>query len=161
MREPTEPLDTFRSEQTPISSGASGRRRSTALAVRLASTRVGSVALIALLTAGIASVAVDRAAAQSAPGPLRVSQANTRYFVAPSGKAVLLGGSHTWPNLVDSGTVSPPPAFDYGAYLNFLAANHHNFFRLWAQGLPKKNYSIQNAGPWYQSPQPWMRVGPG
>src|SRR6185295_2310172 len=76
------------------------------------------------------------------------------------GKAVLLGGSHHWINLIDSGTTYPPPAFDYDAWLDFLATNHHNFFRLWAQGLPKKNYGLQDAGPWYQSPQAWLRTGP-
>jgi hypothetical protein len=99
--------------------------------------------------------------AQVAMGPLHVSADNRRYFVTPDGRTVLLGGSHHWLNLVDSGTVSPPPTFDYGAYLDFLAANHHNFFRLWADSLPKRNYGIQDAGPWYQSPQPWSRTGPG
>jgi hypothetical protein len=94
-------------------------------------------------------------------GPLTVSSLNPRYFVDPNGKTRLLGGSHHWVNLIDTGTVSPPPVFDYDAYLAFLSTNHHNFFRLWAQGLPKMNYTIQNAGPWYQSPQPWLRTGPG
>jgi hypothetical protein len=48
-------------------------------------------------------------------GPLSQSTANPRYFASPSGKTVLLGGSHHWINLVDSGLVSPPPAFDYSA----------------------------------------------
>lgn len=94
-------------------------------------------------------------------GPLTVSSANPRYFVDSTGKVVLLGGSHHWINFIDSGTNSPPPAFDYDAYLDFLTGLHHNFFRLWAQGLPKKSYSLQNAGPWYQSPQAWLRTGPG
>ena len=93
--------------------------------------------------------------------PLDISTVNPRYFADPSGKAVLLGGSHHWLKFIDSGTVFPPPAFDYGAYLDFLASNHHNFFRLWAQALPKKNYTIQDAGPWYQSPHPWLRTGAG
>jgi hypothetical protein len=92
---------------------------------------------------------------------LQISTLNPRYFADPSGKVVLLGGSHHWINFVDSGTVSPPPPFNYDAWLDFLVSNHHNFFRLWAQGLPKKNYGIQNAGPWFQSPQPWLRTGPG
>ncbi len=93
-------------------------------------------------------------------GPLTVST-NPRYFADAAGNTLLLGGSHHWLNLVDSGTVNPPPAFDYDAWLDFLATNHHNFFRLWAQDLPKKNYTIQDAGPWYQSPHPWLRTGPG
>jgi hypothetical protein len=94
-------------------------------------------------------------------GPLTVSGVNPRYFVDPSGKAVLLGGSHHWLNFIDSGTNYPPPVFDYNAYLDFLSTNHHNFFRLWAEGLPKKNWDLQDAGPWYQSPQAWLRTGPG
>jgi len=97
----------------------------------------------------------------SGSGPLAVSGTNPRYFIDSSGKAVLLGGSHHWNNFIDSGTNYPPPVFDYNAYLDFLSTNHHNFFRLWAQGLPKKNWSVQNAGPWYQSPQAWFRTGPG
>ena len=93
-------------------------------------------------------------------GPLTVST-NPRYFADAAGNTLLLGGSHHWLNLVDSGTVNPPPAFNYDAWLDFLATNHHNFFRLWAQDLPKKNYTIQDAGPWYQSPHPWLRTGPG
>ena len=94
-------------------------------------------------------------------GPLGVSQANPRYFANPQGRTLLLGGSHHWLNLVDFGTVSPPPVFDYETYLNFLSTNHHNFFRLWTASLPKMNYTLQDAGPWYQSPQPWLRTGPG
>jgi hypothetical protein len=116
-----------------------------------------TLALFALLMIG-GSLPVT---AQQATGPLRVHPTNPRYFVDSTGKAVLLGGSHTWINLVDSGTVSPPPAFDYNAYLDFLSSNHHNFFRLWAQSLPKKDYKIQKAMPWYQSPMPWQRTGPG
>ena len=94
-------------------------------------------------------------------GPLRVSTTNPRYFADPSGKPVLLGGAHHWLNFIDSGTVFPPPLFDYDAYLNFLTNNHHNFFRLWVEALPKRNDDLQDDGPWYQAPQPWMRTGPG
>ena len=51
-------------------------------------------------------------------------------------------------------------AFDYGAYLDFLEAHHHNFFRGWLWELP---YSVEgyNGGPFYWSPFPWRRTGPG
>src|SRR6266571_3209552 len=71
---------------------------------------------------------------EPARGPLRVHPANPRYFTDGSGKAIFLTGSHTWGNLQDytyAERPSPPP-FDFGAYLAFLKAHHHNCFRLWA-----------------------------
>lgn len=108
---------------------------------------------------GFVQVASLPAAGMS--GPLKVSAVNPRYFENPSGQTVLLGGSSHWLNFIDLGTVYPPPAFDYDAWLNFLGTNRHNFFRLWSQPLPKRNYTIQDAGPWYSSPHPWQRTGPG
>ena len=94
-----------------------------------------------------------------ATGPLRVDSANPRYFTDGSGKAILLTGSHTWANFQDTGYSDPPPVFDYTAYLNFLHANNHNFFRLWtweqAEGAP-----WTTAGIWF-SPLPYQRTGPG
>jgi hypothetical protein len=63
--------------------------------------------------------------------PLQVSKTNPRYFSDQDGNLVYLTGSHTWCNFMDCGNTNPPPAFDYTAYLNFLEANNHNFFRLW------------------------------
>ena len=73
------------------------------------STRLTVVVLIASL----------HAQQTPAPGPLRVHPSNPRWFADPSGKAVLLGGSHVWQNLVDNGlivpgaTSNPAPVFDY------------------------------------------------
>ncbi len=72
----------------------------------------------------------DRRRAPAA-GPLRVHPKNPRYFADPSGRAVYLTGSHTWPSLVDIGPGDPPPAFDFAAYLDFLERLGHNFIRLW------------------------------
>jgi Family of unknown function (DUF6298)/Putative collagen-binding domain of a collagenase len=95
----------------------------------------------------------------AAAGPLRVDLANPRYFTDGSGKATYLTGSHTWANFQDAGQSDPPPAFDYTAYLNFLQANNHNFFRLWtweqAEGAP-----WTSAGIWF-TPLPYQRTGPG
>jgi len=44
-----------------------------------------------------------------AAGPLRVHQANPRYFTDGSGKAVYLTGSHRWANLMDRGPSDLPP----------------------------------------------------
>ena len=80
--------------------------------------------------------AVQKAAPVSATGPLFVNPDNRRYFtdgtiVDGKYKPVYLSGSHTWCNFMDCGGSNPPPAFNYNAYLDFLVANNHNFFRLW------------------------------
>jgi hypothetical protein len=62
-------------------------------------------------------------------GTLRVDPVNPRYFTAGKG-VVYLTGSHTWGNFKDRATVDPRPAFDYNAFLDFLVAHRHNFFRL-------------------------------
>jgi hypothetical protein len=103
----------------------------------------------------------------AAPGPLVVSAANPRYFTITSDerKAVYLTGSHIWNNLHDGmgpgrGCGEPPEAFDYGAYLDFLAERGHNFIRLWRW----EHFRSQAAGGDYHlcmTPQPWPRTGPG
>jgi hypothetical protein len=72
----------------------------------------------------------------SEPGPLFVNPDNRRYFtdgVKVNGKyrSIYLTGAHTWCNLIDCGNTNPPEAFDYERYLDFMQANHYNFFRLW------------------------------
>src|SRR5262245_34944109 len=97
--------------------------------------------------------------ASSFAGPLRRNPANTRYFTDGTGKAIYLAGSHTWSNLKDFGPTDPPAPFDYDLFLAFLQGNNHNFFRLWTWELP---YSSQNGlPPWYHTPFPWPRSGPG
>ena len=89
--------------------------------------------------------------------PLRPSTANPRYFT-DGRRLVYLTGFHTWTNLVDRGTTSPPPQFDYARYLGELTRYGHNFIRLWAWELPQ----YRNHGRlWHVSPQPWRRTGPG
>src|SRR5262249_56082545 len=75
-------------------------------------------------------------------GTLRVDPINPRYFTAGNG-AVYLTGSHTWGNFKDRATADPPPAFDYTAFLDFLHAHRHNFFRLWTWEQP---HSADDAG---------------
>jgi concanavalin A-like lectin/glucanase superfamily protein/uncharacterized protein DUF6298/collagenase-like protein with putative collagen-binding domain len=91
-------------------------------------------------------------------GPLRIGTVNPRYFADPSGKAVLLTGSHTWCNFIDCGSSNPPPSFNYTAYLNFLVANHHNFFRLWRAENAKGGEISDN---FFFAPMPYQRTGPG
>jgi len=109
-------------------------------------------------------------AAQAQPGPatgpLRVLQSNPRYFTDGSGKAIYLAGTHIWHNFQDNGhrlpkTEDPPPAFDYNAYLDFLAAHNHNFFRLWRWEAPKWSDAQPRGTIKYCQPHPWLRTGPG
>ena len=91
-------------------------------------------------------------------GPLRVSPANPRYFTDDSGRAIYLTGSHTWANLVEI-KGDGDPDFDYGGWLDFLAAHNHNVFRLWTWDHPEM-------GPWTEEritfdPMPHARTGPG
>jgi len=87
---------------------------------------------------------------------------NPRYFTDGSGKAILLTGSHTWPNLVDIGPGDPPPRFDFDAYMDFLERFGHNFIRLWTwepvtwNTRPNRRDAVHTA-----APQPWARTGPG
>jgi hypothetical protein len=99
-------------------------------------------------------------------GPLRVSNANPRYFTDASGRAVYLAGSHNWHNFQDNGHrlpqgQDPPPVFEYKSYLDFLQSHHHNFFRLWRWEAPQWT-DVQPEGVIkYCQPHPWVRSGPG
>jgi hypothetical protein len=93
-------------------------------------------------------------------GPLVVSKDNPRYFArARDGRPVYLTGSHTWNTFQDWGVTDPPPAFDYEAWLDFLAERGHNFLRLyvWEQsaGFPGEEARVVIA------PLPYRRAGPG
>src|SRR5262245_10006554 len=78
---------------------------------------------------------------KAAPGPLRVSAANPRYFTFGAGdaadrQAVYLTGSHIWNNFHDgmgpgADCDAERERFDYDAYLDFLEDHGHNFIRLW------------------------------
>lgn len=117
------------------------------------------LAALCLWTSGGAS-----AADGSLDGPLRRHPANGRYFTDDAGRAVLLTGSHTWDNLVDMGPTDPPPGFDYDAYLDWLEAYPHNFFRLWTWELVSwdtRGNSEKQPQVHFAAPQPWKRTGPG
>jgi len=88
-----------------------------------------------------------------------VHATNPRYFADATGKVVYLTGSHTWLNLQDGVLTDPPPPFDYAAYLDFLAAHGHNFFRLWVWEQAK--WCVEWPSAYYHVPQPWERTGPG
>ena len=92
-------------------------------------------------------------------GPLRYNPENPRYFTDNSGKAILLTGSHTWANFQDISETDPPSNFDYTSYLDFLQANHHNYFNLWIWEQSK--WEVSSATPYYFTPLPYERTGPG
>lgn len=120
-------------------------------------------------TAGAALVLAACGAAGSRPaamppsqrirGPLVVSTENPRYFADTTGHVVFLTGSHTWNDLQDGGPTDPPPAFDYDAFLDSLAAHGQNFFRLWRWEQARGNAGT--AGPYWISPAAYQRTGPG
>ena len=100
--------------------------------------------------------------AAPATGPLRVLRSNPRYFSDGSGKAVYLTGSHTWCNFAtDQGKNDPPASFDFNAYLDFLVAHNHNFFRGWVWELTYSEEGKNPNGFFRWSPHPWLRTGPG
>jgi uncharacterized protein YjdB len=92
-------------------------------------------------------------------GPLRVSKRNPRYFETAAGQIVYLTGSHTWSSLQDNGTSDPPAAFNYPAYLDFLTAHKHNFFRLYAWEQAK--WTAEIAADYWFSPGVYQRTGAG
>ncbi len=96
--------------------------------------------------------------ATSAPqvmGPLKVSSVNPRYFANPNGTIIYLTGSHTWCNLMDCDDTNPISAkFNYTAFLDFLVANNHNFFRLWRAENARGGETGSNF--WF-APMPYQR----
>ena len=121
---------------------------------------------VALTTVILMSLQCVIAAQAQTHGPLRVHPENPRYFTDDSGKAILLAGSHTWPNLVDMGPSDPPPAFDFDAYLAWLKSYGHNFTRGWTWEPTKWDNTRMKAVQWRNgahtvAPHPWPRTGPG
>jgi hypothetical protein len=139
------------------SSGGAGRGGAgTAGGAGTGAAGTGAVNTGAAATSGAAGVAGNGVAA----GPLRVDATNPRYF-SDGARIVYLTGSHTWQTLKDRALTDPPAPFDYAAYLSFLVAHHHNFFRLWTWEQPHSwNNNTDNLKRWF-TPFPWPRSGPG
>jgi hypothetical protein len=118
--------------------------------------------LLAAWTLPRTPAAEQTVAPRPAAGPLQVHPENPRYFTDGSGRAVYLTGSHTWASLVDIGPKDPPPAFDFGAYLDFLEKYHHNFVRLWTWETVNWNTKGNRQNTLHTAtPQPYARTGPG
>lgn len=115
-----------------------------------------------LAAAWSAAALISGSFAADATGPLRVHPINPRYFADHSGRAVYLTGSHPWQTIQDMGIVQPPPAFDFDAFLDFLARHGHNFVRLWRYELTHWTGWIEKQPPVrYTAQHPWKRTGPG
>ena len=102
---------------------------------------------------------VGAAAGRGAIGPLRVSEANSRYFADPAGRVVYLTGSHYWKNVQDDDVNNPPKAFDNAAYLDFLVSHNHNFTRLWV--WEQARWSDEVSYSHWIAPTIYERTGPG
>lgn len=96
-------------------------------------------------------------------GPLAVHPENPRYFQnTATGEVVYLTGSHTWASLVDIGPSDPPPAFEFDAYLAWMAARRYNFMRLWTWELLSWNTKGNRENQLHTAaPMPYARTGPG
>jgi hypothetical protein len=92
-------------------------------------------------------------------GPLVRHASNGRYFADPSGRAVLLTGSHTWTTVQDVGIADPPPAFDFDAFVDRVAELGHSFCRLfvWEQA----RWAPWTTDDYRFTPLRYMRTGPG
>lgn len=94
-----------------------------------------------------------------ASGPLRRHPSNPRYFTDGSGRAILLAGSHTWFAMQSGDYTEPPANFNFDAYLDWLQARGHNFFKTFA--WMQTGGDQATAKPWYNAPLPYQRTGPG
>jgi hypothetical protein len=90
-------------------------------------------------------------------GVLRQNSANGRYLENDNGPLVL-AGFHTWYDLQDGGTTSPPPAFAWSTYVAALKAKGTNFTKLWRLEATR-HWPSDNTQ--YFGLQPWNRTGPG
>ncbi|MCC7176518.1 MAG: hypothetical protein IT159_15100 [Bryobacterales bacterium] len=136
-------------------------RKSMARLVRMSLSQRGTTS--ADINACIRRISLDpvlqAVSGRPLPGLLRANPANPRYFSDASGKAVYLTGSHTWSNLQDISVSDPPPAFNFGQWLDFVAAHGHNFFRLWSWEHAK--WEVSTGEPFVFAPLPFRRTGPG
>ena len=90
-------------------------------------------------------------------GVLTVDSTNGRYFRNSAG-TLLLAGFHTWyVSAQDGGPSDPPPALDYDAWLNYVAARGCNWFKFW---FLESSREWPDATGQYFAPHPWPRTGP-
>ena len=92
-------------------------------------------------------------------GPLTRSESNPNYFARPDGTPIYFVGSHHWSNLQDQGMTTPPAAFNYTSYINWMQSNRFNFMRMW--NIAEQPYSAAFRSFWYNALLPYTRPGPG
>ncbi|MFN8123988.1 MAG: hypothetical protein U0237_16375 [Thermoleophilia bacterium] len=141
---------------------AGGRWRVTGAAVRL--TGPGRLRAVAPGTAVVEVRAAGRRAAARVTVDPRASGAlvftPSRPFPQdPLGRSIALAGSHTWTNLMDSGTTDPPPAFDKDRYLDTLQVHGQNLTRLWT--WEQARWTAETREDYHFSPTVFVRTGPG
>jgi hypothetical protein len=119
---------------------------------------------LSFLVSFVLQLTLTVAHGEPARGPLRILQSHQRYFTDGSGKAIYLTGTHNWNNFQNTGHRAgpgdPPPVLDFTAFLDFVQAHNHNFFRLWRWESPKWT-DDEPRGVAYARPHPWLRTGPG
>lgn len=93
--------------------------------------------------------------------------AGNRYFNKPDGTVLYFTGSHGWMDCLDlfrttlpnTPPGTPSATFDFTGYLNWMAAQHYSYMRLW---LSDQTYGYFGgaATSWRYSPVPYARPGP-
>src|SRR5918992_495104 len=126
---------------------------------------LAAAAAILAITACGPFTGSDEQTAEAPGAPLRVLEANPRYFADAAGKAVYLTGSHVWWSLVGDRSWKIQPCenpaeeeFSYSQYLDRLEDYGHNFVRLWTLEVPRWEECGETVT---VAPQPWLRTGPG
>jgi len=102
----------------------------------------------------VARVTVDRRAS----GALTFT-ASRPFPQDPLGRGMVLAGSHTWTDLMDSGPEDPPPAFDDERYLDTLQSHGQNLTRLWT--WEQARWTAETTSDYHFSPTVFVRTGPG
>lgn len=94
-------------------------------------------------------------------GTLSVHPANPIWFSDGGGRALWLGGSHTWATFQERGVKGVTPDFDYPGWLDFMTSHGQNFLRLWTwEQAQWMQFAKRDVHVRYE-PLPYPRTGPG
>jgi hypothetical protein len=120
-----------------------------------------------ITSSGVTVTVANASPVTGAAGPLRAagtSQPASNYFsIGATGGIRLLAGSHTWNDAQDDDTALGLSAFDFDAFVAFLAAHRMNVTILWHFDVPRF-CNWQPGGVWTMNSatgMPWARSGPG
>ena len=95
------------------------------------------------------------------PGPLTLSAEHPHFFSDGTGKAVFLGGAHTWAYSQERGVEGETPPFDHHAYLDVLVSAGHNCLRVWTWEHAQWMQFTSRDVPVRYTPNAYERTGPG